>query len=123
MDTNRRSEDELGLQLADVVAGHVRDFFRNNPVALTEGSTARLITATSDEPLQKFEEINRVLFKTASLHPMSTRLRRTLTRRNMANLVSYYYPVLASGMLTCNTSNGQERDLELSTGLILDLLD
>lgn len=123
MDTTRRSQDELGLQLADVVAGHVRNFFRNNPAALTEASTARLITATSIEPLQKFEEITGVLFKTASLHPMSARLRRILKRRNTANLVSYFYPVLASGILTCTTSNGQERDLELSTGLIMDLLD
>lgn len=119
----RRSEDELGLQLADVVAGYVREFFRRTPIALTEGSTARLITATSEEPLQKMELMDGVLFKIGSLQPMSARLKRSLTRRNMANLVSYFYPVLASGILTCNTSTGQERDLELSTGLIMDLLD
>jgi hypothetical protein len=123
MDANRRSEEELGLQLADVVAGYVRSFFRNNPAALREGSSARLITATSDEPLQKFEWHDGVLFKEASLHPMSAGLRRVLARRNIANMISYFYPVLAAGMLTCNTSNGQERDLEVSTGLILDLLD
>ena len=116
-------EDLIRVSLADVVAGHVRDFFRNTPGALTEGTTARLITATSDEPLQKFEDLNNLRFKVASLQPMSARLRRILTRRNMANLASYYYPVLASGTLTCITSNGQERAIELSTGLLLDVLD
>ena len=123
MQTNRRSEDEVGLQLADVVAGHIRDFFRNNPSALTTASSSRLITPESDEPLQKFERIGGQLFKTASLHPMPRMLWRILTRRNMANLVSYYYPVLAAGILTCNTFNGHPRDLELSTGFISDLLD
>ena len=68
---DRQSEDELGLQLADVVAGHVRDFFRNTPHALTEGTTARLITATSDEPLQRFQDLDGLRFKVASLRPMS----------------------------------------------------
>src|SRR5216683_5807370 len=36
VDINTRSEDELGLQLADVIAGEVREFFRSNPDALTE---------------------------------------------------------------------------------------
>jgi hypothetical protein len=123
LDANRRSEQEVGLQLADVAAGFVRDFFATNPDALTEGSTARLITPNSNEPLQKLEPIGRHLFKTAALTPMSAQLRRKVARRNMANLISYFYPVLASGILTCTTSNGQERDLELSTGLICDLLD
>jgi hypothetical protein len=123
MGIDRQSEDELGLQLADVIAGHIREFFRNNPAALTAGSTSRLITAMSDEPLQKFEAMEGTLFKVASLHPMPRPLWRSLTRRNIANLVSYYYPVLAAGMLTCNTSNGHPRDLELSTGFISDLLD
>jgi hypothetical protein len=39
------------------------------------------------------------------------------------NLVSYFYPVLAAGMLTRVTSNGQERDLEASTGMLTDLVD
>lgn len=74
MDINRRSEDELGLQLADVIAGHVREFFRNNPQPLNVGSTPRLITATSDEPLQKFETMDGMLFKAASLHPIPRHL-------------------------------------------------
>jgi len=36
VDIDTPSHDELGLQLADVIAGEVRDFFRSNPEALTE---------------------------------------------------------------------------------------
>lgn len=123
MDTTRRSEEEIGLQLADVVAGDVRHFFRNDPDALIEGSTNRLITPDSDEPLQKFDELGGHLFKAASLRPMSTRLHRRLTRPNRANLISYYYPVLGSGMLSCTTFNGQARSLEMPTRSLYDLLD
>lgn len=123
MDVQHRSQDELGLQIADVVAGSVRDFFRNVPDALIVGASDRLITATSDEPLQVLELIDGMLFKKGALHRMPAQLRKTLTRRNLQNLVSYFYPVLAAGILTCNTSNGIERDIELSTGLIFDLLD
>lgn len=123
MDASRRSEDELGLQLADVIAGYVRDFFRNNRLALTAGSTPRLITPTSHEPLQVFQELNGKLFKYASLQRMPPGIRRLLAQRNLANLLSYFYPVLAGGILTCTTLNGQMRHLELPTSLIFDLLD
>ena len=53
MDTDRRPEDELGLQLADVIA-QVRDFFRSNPDSLTVNSTLDLITPDADEPLNNF---------------------------------------------------------------------
>jgi len=57
------SHDELGLQLVDVFAGEFRDFFRNNREALTEGTTSMLITTTSDEPLQQFQDVGNARFK------------------------------------------------------------
>ena len=123
METDIRSHDDLGLQLADVVAGEVREFFRRNPEPLIENSTMKLITPESDEPLQKFIEIDHTLFKNGALSPMSPELLRKLARRNSANLISYYYPVLSAGMLTCVTDTGQYRDLEISTGFISDLTD
>jgi hypothetical protein len=123
MEINIRSQDDLGLQLTDVVAGEVREFFRNNPEPLTESATLRLITPESDEPLQKFIEVDHVLFKNGVLSRMSPGLARKLVRRNSANIISYYYPVLSAGMLTCVTDTGQFRDLEIPTRLISDLLD
>jgi hypothetical protein len=117
------SHDELGLQLVDVFAGEFRDFFRNNREALTEGTTSMLITATSDEPLQQFQDVGNARFKTGALSPMSPKLLRKLRHRNARHVLSYFYPVLAAGNVTCVTLNGQERHLEVPTGMIFDLLD
>jgi hypothetical protein len=123
MDVDTRSQDDLGLQLADIVAGEVREFFRRNPQSLIESSTPRLITATSDEVLQQFERADGAMFKTGALSPMSAELARKLRRKNRGNLLSYYYPVLAAEMLTCVTVTGQERHLEIPTKMIFDLQD
>jgi len=117
------SHDELGLQLVDVFAGEFRDFFRNNGEALTEGATSMLITTMSDEPLQQFQDVGDRHFKSGVLTPMSAGLLHKLKRRNTRHILSYFYPVLAAGNLTCVTLNGQERLLEIPTGMIFDLLD
>lgn len=123
LEMNVQSEDDLGLQLADVIAGEVREFFRSTPEALTEHATLRLITPDSDEPLQRFIEIRGITFKNGALSPMSSGLFRKLGRRNSRNIISYYYPVLSAGMLTCVSDTGQLRDLEIPTRMISDLLD
>lgn len=43
--------EDLGLQLADVVVGEIREFFRNNPESLAESSTMRLI---KPDPMSRF---------------------------------------------------------------------
>jgi hypothetical protein len=68
-------------------------------------------------------QMNGTLFKTGALSRMSSGLARKLVRRNSANVISYYYPVLSAGMLTCVTNTGQLRDLEIPTQMISDLLD
>ncbi|MGH9713183.1 MAG: hypothetical protein ACRD5M_07785 [Candidatus Acidiferrales bacterium] len=123
MESGIRSHDDIGLQLADIIAGEVREFFRGNPESLTESSTLRLITPESDEPIQRFMPIQNRIFKTGVLSPMSPGLAGKLVRRNTATIISYYYPILSSGMLTCVTDTGQLRDLEIPTRLIADLLD
>jgi hypothetical protein len=123
MAIDRRSEDELGLQLADVVAGQVREFFRQNPAALTTSATLNLITPDSDEPLQQFQELAGRIFKRGVLSRMPGDLLRVLRDRNGTNPISYYFPILAAGILTCVSDTGQLRLLEIPTRTIFDLLD
>jgi len=123
MEADISSHDDLGLQLADVIAGEVRDFFRNNPESLTESASLRLITPESDEPVQRFEKIAGNVFKKGVLTPMSAGLAEKLVCKTPENPISYCYPVLAAGMLTCVSDTGQLRDLEIPTRLISDLLD
>jgi hypothetical protein len=74
MEIDVPSHDDLGLQLADVVAGEVRECFRNNQESLTDGTTLRLITPESDEPLQNFMKITDSFMKIGALSPMSVLL-------------------------------------------------
>lgn len=123
MESTISSHNDLGLQLADVVAGEVRDFFRTNGEPLTEGATLQLITPDSDEPVQTFVEMDKKLLKRGVLTRMSSGLAQKLARKNTANPISFYYPVLAAGILTGITDTGQYRDLEIPTRLISDALD
>ena len=118
-----RSDEDLGLQLADVVVGEVREFFRNNQEFLQKNATLGLITPESDEPLQQFEEMHNRTFKVGALSPIPPTLLRRISRPNIANLLSYYYRVLAAGMLTCVTDTGQPRHIEVPTRLFFDQLD
>jgi hypothetical protein len=123
MDVHTPSHEDLGLQLVDVLAGEVREFFRRNPEALTEAATLELIDGGSDEPVQVFREFNNSLHKIAVLSPMTSDLATKLAVENSENLISYYYPVLAAGILACTTETGQPRLLEIPTRLILDQRD
>jgi hypothetical protein len=120
MEIHIASHDDVGLQLVDIVAGEVRGFFRRNAEALSESSTLKLVTGKSDEPLQYFLEFNQSIHKIGALSPMSTVLATKLAIKNSDNLISYYYPVLAAGILACVSDTGQPRLLEIPTRLILD---
>jgi hypothetical protein len=120
MEIHIPSHDDIGLQLVDIVAGEVRSFFRRNPEALNESATLRLITGDSYEPLEYFMEFNNSVHKIGALSPMTSGLATKLGVENSENLISYYYPVLAAGILACVTETGQPRLLEIPTQLILD---
>lgn len=120
IETDISSREDIGLQLVDVVAGEVRSFFRRNPEGLNESATLRLITGDSDEPLEGFLEFNNSTHKIGALSPMTIGLATKVSVENSDNLISYYYPVLASGILACITETGQPRLLEIPTRLILD---
>jgi hypothetical protein len=120
MEIHIPSHDDIGLQLVDVVAGEVRSFFRHNPEALNESATLKLITGDSEEPLEYFMEFNDSVHKIGALSPMTLELATKLAVENYENLISYYYPVLAAGILACVTETGQPRLLEIPTQLILD---
>jgi hypothetical protein len=101
----------------------MQTFDTANPESLSEAATLKLITPQSNEHLQQFHRIGRRIFKRGVLSPMSRNLARKLTRRNGENVLSYYYPILSAGILTCVTNTGQLRHLELPTRTIFDLLD
>ncbi len=123
MENARTSEQELGLQLADLMAGEVRQFFLSHPEFLTFGCTLTLVTPQSREPLQEFKEIGGVLGKTGRVLHMPEGLRARLHRATRGSLLPHFRNLLAAGLLTCVADCGLERDLRIFAGTIFDLCD
>jgi hypothetical protein len=123
-DFSRRSQDELGLQIADIVAGEVRRFFRFNPDLLTSCSDLNLITFDHREGEETLlEQVDGRWFKKGRRVriPHST-LKRALTPNENCAL-PYLRKLFAAGLVTCITDYGTERDVALFEGYFLDLCD
>lgn len=120
--SDEKSEDELGLQLADLFAGEVRDFFSGNQELLQHAATPRLITATSEEPRMTTIEAGGRLLKTGALNPLTPSLQRRFFRQDPAGatVLPILRELFAAGMLTCYSSWGQPRHLMIFEGLVFD---
>lgn len=124
-DYSSPSEDEFGLQLADMLAGEVKEFFLAFPELLDIGASRKLVTPTSREPLMTVIALQGQLLKSGALH----RLSGTLVRRLFDGLpdgrsqLHLFLGLLASGMLTCYSSWGQPRHIMIFDGLVMDQLE
>jgi hypothetical protein len=49
------SRNELGIQIADLMAGETREFFDANRGLMSEGATRRIVTQISDEPFEAMD--------------------------------------------------------------------
>lgn len=122
---DKRSDEEVGLQLADFVAGEVRRFMQANEDLLRFGASPRLITPASREPMMTMTEMGGQLFKNGVLNRMPPGLRARFSkpdpqRRTVFHLLA---KLLASGILTCHSAWGTPRDLMPFEGLIWDQMD
>jgi hypothetical protein len=124
-DHSSSSEDELGIQLADLLAGEVKEFFLGFPELLEIGASRRLVTPTSRERLMTVIALEGQLLKSGALH----RLPGTLLRRlfdgppDGRSQLHVFLGLLASGMLTCYSSWGQPRHIMIFDGLVMDQLE
>jgi hypothetical protein len=120
----RRSHEEIGLQIADLIAGEVRRFFRFNPAFLTAGSGLGLIGFEhQDGEVPILREINGRTFKTGRQVPIPPNLLKRAFNATEEYALPYLRNLLAAGMVTCITEFGTERDVQLFDGVFLDLCD
>lgn len=116
------SRESLGLQVADLVAGSVRNLFRVSPELLTHGTTRNLVTNRTQEPNAVYR-----VFAGAPVKWLVTELpetlRSTLTEPRSNNLFPHFHSLLAAGILTCVTETGQERDIKIFQRELWDLSD
>lgn len=124
LEIGKPSHEEFGLQVADLVAGEVRRFFRFNPDLLTLGSGLDLITFEyQDGEEAHLEEIDGQLEKKGRRVPIPrTILKKALTPDEHCAL-PYLRRLLAAGLVTCVTEFGVERDVALFEQCFLDLCD
>jgi hypothetical protein len=125
LSADRTSDQEIGLQLADLLAGEVRDFFGTNIALLSFGARRELITPWSDEPIQAMVKIGGIVGKSGVLATMPAELRRAFHERDQseASVFSEFTDLLASGILTCYSSTGTPRDLLIYEDSLWDQAD
>ena len=73
---DRRSEDEIGLQMADLIVGETRAFFDANPEQMEIAASRKLITQTSYEPCVTVESIQGQMYKTGALNRIPAAVRK-----------------------------------------------
>jgi len=125
IDSSKRSEEEVGLQLADLVVGEVRDFFQANPEVMSFGASKRLITQASEEPRNAVMRVDGHLAKTAALHRLHPGLHKRFFKPDPAGrtVLPFFSSLQAAGILTCYSVEGQPRDLHIFEKLIWDQTD
>lgn len=118
------SHNSVGLQIADILAGESRRFFRFNSELLTYGSGLDLIDfeiREGEEPLLDYRD-GRDFKKGRRVRIPPQLLRRSLTPR-ADTAFGYFRNLLAAGLVTCVTEFGTERDVAIFQGAFLDMCD
>jgi len=123
MDNSRESHTELGLQVADLLAGEVRLLFENHPAVLTVGSSLALIDGNSREEMEWWEVAAGVFQKLGRIHKIPAELRTALEHTDGTNCLPLYRHSLAAGLLTCYTDLGQPRHIEVFEGNFFEQTD
>jgi hypothetical protein len=122
IESSKASDEELGLQLADLTVGELCEFFKANPELMSYKASMKLVTPTSREPVMTGVAMQGYLLKGGALHRMPPALRARLTSPDPKGrtVLTYFRNLFAAGILTCYSSLGQPRDLIVFEGLIWD---
>ncbi len=106
MDNSVSSEDEVGLQLADLLTGEVRWFFGANPEFLTNQSSSRLVTGTSQEDIEMWITAFNIYHKYGAILRIPPHLKQKLEQFDGTSCLAIYRPSFAAGLLSCYTDLG-----------------
>jgi hypothetical protein len=120
-----KSEDEIGLQIADLAAGEVRAFFDANPQFMEYGASPKLITPDSDEPVEAWIQLKGRQYKSGSVISMPGALQKRFFNPDPKerSVLPIFTDVLMCGMLTCFSSWGTPRHVAAFDKHFMDQLD
>ena len=122
---DRRSEDEVGLQMADLMAGETRAFFDASPEQMEFAASRKLITQGSYEPWVTVERARGKLCKTGALNriPAAVRKKWLVQDRDGRTVLPLFRELFGAGVATCYSSWGQPRHIAIFDGYVLDQLE
>lgn len=122
---DHRSEDEVGLQLADMMAGEARAFFEANPEQMEHAASPTLITQASYEPWVTYEIAEGQAWKTGALNRMPAAVRKKwlVQDRDGRTVLPIFRELFGAGVATCYSSWGQPRHIAIFDGYVLDQLE
>jgi hypothetical protein len=120
-----KSEDSIGLQLADLAAGEARAFLEANRDLLETGSSPKLITPSSDEPIQGIIQFKGQNFKATAITMMPNALQKRFFQQDPKerSVFASFRDVLLAGMMTCYGSWGTPRHIAVYDKMLIDQLD
>jgi len=125
IENTRTSEEEPGLQIADLVTGETRDFFAANRDLMEYGSNPRIITQSTDEPIMTTREFAGSTWKDGVLTRMPNALQRRFVQPDPKerSVLSEFASLLAAGSLACYARWGTPRWLMVYEHGIIDQTD
>lgn len=116
MDNTLPSDQEIGLQLADLLTGEVRSFFDANPEFLISCASRTLITWNSRANIEVWETLMGNHGKAGTLEIIPPEIMARIERFSGESCIPFYRPSFAAGLLSCYTNLGQPRHIELYEG-------
>lgn len=123
--TETASNNELGIQLADVMAGEFRQFFRKNDGLLTAESSLKLIPSGQGDQMRGWiipSEGARKAVGICRLRPIPSSSMRCFYPPS-ESLVPYFREMFAINGLVCFTHKGEHRHIEIAAKQFADEAD
>jgi hypothetical protein len=119
------SENEMGIQLADLIAGEARAFLEANRGLLEHGASPKLITPDSDEPVQAYGIFFDKPFKTGAVTSMPNALQAWFFKQDPKerSVLPCFTDLFLSGTITCYSSWGAPRHVMIYDKMFFDQLD
>ncbi|HLJ29090.1 MAG TPA: hypothetical protein VKY85_20440 [Candidatus Angelobacter sp.] len=123
VETNIRSENCAGLQVADVLAGEVRRWFVSHPEFLEFSSGRELLSATELKGLHFGKAIGRTTVKPERRKKMPGGLAARLHKADQESVFPYFRQLLANGLISCIAKYGEFRHIDFASRQVIDSPD
>ena len=118
-----RSETVPGLQIADILAGEVRNWFLANAGFLDLNSGTTLVTNDTANNTHQMQITGNVISKPERHTRLPSGLVRKMNRATESSTLAFFRQQLANGLLSCVARWGEYRHIDFERRIIIDSPD